>query len=49
MFDPGFRVAPTGGNFLLSQGIGAAEGTRTNVDAVYQIDADPALSKRNWS
>jgi hypothetical protein len=44
MFDPGFRFAPTGGNFLLSQGVGSAEGTRTNVDTVYQIDADPALS-----
>jgi hypothetical protein len=44
MFDPGFRFAQTGGNFLLSQGVGAAEGTRTNVDTVYQIDADPALS-----
>ena len=44
MFEPGFRVAPTGGNFLLSQGVGSGEGTRTNVDTVYQIDADPALS-----
>lgn len=44
MFDPGFRVAPTGGNFLLSQGVGSGEGTRTNVDTVYQIDANPALS-----
>jgi hypothetical protein len=44
MFDPGFRFAPTGGNFLLSQGIGSQAGTRTNVDTVYQIDADPALS-----
>jgi len=44
MFDPGFRFAPTGGNFLLSQGAGGGEGTRTNVDTVYQIDAAPALS-----
>ena len=44
MFDPGFRFAPTGGNFLLSQGAGGGEGTRTNVDTVYQIDSDPALS-----
>jgi fermentation-respiration switch protein FrsA (DUF1100 family) len=44
MFDPGFRFAPTGGNFLLTQGVGSQEGTRTNVDTVYQIDADPALS-----
>lgn len=44
MFDPGFRFAPTGGNFLLSQGVGFGEGTITNVDTVYQIDADPALS-----
>ena len=44
MFDPGFRLAPTGGNFLLSQGVGSQEGTRTNVETVYQIDADPALS-----
>jgi len=44
MFDPGFRFAATGGNFLLAQGIGSGEGTRTNVDTVYQIDSDPALS-----
>jgi len=44
MFDPGFRFAATGGNFLLAQGVGAGEGTRTNVDTVYQIDSDPALS-----
>jgi hypothetical protein len=44
MFDPGFRFAPTGGNFLLSQGAGTREGIFTNVDTVYQIDADPALS-----
>ena len=44
MFDPGFRFAGTGGNFLLAQGVGFAEGTVTNVDTVYQIDADPALS-----
>jgi pimeloyl-ACP methyl ester carboxylesterase len=44
MFDPGFRFASTGGNFLLTQGVGSAGGTRTNVDTVYQIDADPALS-----
>ena len=43
MFDPGFRFAPTGGNFLLSLG-GGAPGTRTNIDTVYQIDSDPALS-----
>jgi len=44
MFDPGFRFAGTGGNFLLAQGVGSQEGTRTNVDTIYQIDADPALS-----
>jgi hypothetical protein len=44
MFDPGFRFAPTGGNFLLAQGVSSAAGTRTNVDTVYQIDSDPALS-----
>ena len=44
MFDPGFRLSPTGANFLLAQSVGAQEGTRTNVDTVYQIDADPALS-----
>jgi hypothetical protein len=44
MFDPGFRFAPTGGNFLLAQGLTAGEGTRTNVDTVYQIDNNPALS-----
>ena len=49
MFDPGFRVAPTGGNFLLSQGVGSQAGTRTNVDTVYQIDADPALSSEEMA
>jgi hypothetical protein len=44
MFDPGFRFAATGGNFLLSQGVTSQAGTRTNVDTVYQIDNDPALS-----
>jgi hypothetical protein len=44
MFDPGFRFSGTGGNFLLAQGVGFAEGTVTNVETVYQIDADPALS-----
>jgi hypothetical protein len=44
MFDAGFRFAPTGGNFLFSQGAGGGDGTRTNVDTVYQIDNDPALS-----
>ncbi len=44
MFDQAFRFSGTGGNFLLSQGVGSAAGTRTNVDTVYQIDADPALS-----
>ena len=44
MFDPGFRFAGTGGNFLLAQGVGSQPGTRTNLDTVYQIDADPALS-----
>ena len=44
MFDAAFRFSATGGNFLLAQGVGSAEGTRTNVDTVYQIDADPALS-----
>jgi hypothetical protein len=44
MFDPGFRFAATGGNFLLSQGAGGGDGTRTNIDTVYQIDSDPALS-----
>jgi len=44
MFEPSFRFSATGGNFLLSQGVGSGEGTRTNIDTVYQIDADPALS-----
>jgi hypothetical protein len=44
MFDQAFRFSFTGANFLLSQGVGSGEGTRTNVDTVYQIDADPALS-----
>jgi hypothetical protein len=44
MFEQAFRFSVTGGNFLLSQGVGSAEGTRTNIDTVYQIDADPALS-----
>ena len=44
MFDSAFRFAPTGGNFLLAQGVTFGEGTITNVDTVYQIDNDPALS-----
>ena len=44
MFMEAFRFAPTGGNFLLTQGMGAAAGTRTNIDRVYQIDSDPALT-----
>lgn len=44
MFEQAFRFSFTGGNFLLAQGVGSAEGTRTNIDTVYQIDADPALS-----
>ncbi len=44
MFEPAFRFSGTGGNFLLAQGAGARDGTRTNVDTVYQIDSDPALS-----
>ena len=43
MFDPAFRFSGTGGNFLLAQGAGAP-GSRTNIDTVYQIDANPALS-----
>ena len=44
MFDPAFRApAGTNGNFLLAQGAGAP-GSRTNIDTVYQMDADPALS-----
>ena len=44
MFDPAFRFSFTNGNFLLAQGAGGGEGTRTNVDTVYQIDSDAALS-----
>ena len=44
MFEPAFRFSGTGGNFLLTQGAGGGDGTRTNVDTVYQIDSDPALS-----
>jgi hypothetical protein len=44
MFDPAFRFSGTGGNFLFAQGVGSQAGTRTNIDTVYQIDADPALS-----
>jgi hypothetical protein len=44
MFEQAFRFSGTGGNFLFNQGIGSGAGTRTNVDRVYQIDADPALS-----
>jgi Prolyl oligopeptidase family len=44
MFEEAFRFSGTGGNFLLTQGVGSAAGTRTNIDTVYQIDADPALS-----
>jgi hypothetical protein len=44
MFDAGFRFSATGGNFLLAQGVTSREGTRTNIDTVYQIDNDPALN-----
>jgi hypothetical protein len=44
MFEQAFRFSGTGGNFLLAQGVGSAAGTRTNIDTVYQIDANPALS-----
>ncbi len=44
MFEQAFQFSATGGNFLLGQGVGSAAGTRTNVDTVYQIDSDPALS-----
>jgi hypothetical protein len=44
MFEAAYRFSGTGGNFLLAQGVGSGEGTRTNVDTVYQIDSDPALS-----
>ena len=44
MFEQSFAFSATGGNFLFAQGVGSGEGTRTNVDRVYQIDSDPALS-----
>ena len=44
MFEQAFRFSGTGGNFLLTQGVGSAAGTRTNIDTVYQIDSNPALS-----
>ena len=43
MFDQAYRFSQTGGNFLLAQGAGAP-GSRTNIDTVYQMDADPAIS-----
>ena len=43
MFDQAYRFSGTGGNFLFQQGAGQP-GSRTNVDTVYQIDSDPALS-----
>ncbi len=44
MFEQAFAFAGTNANFLLSQGVGSQPGTRTNVERVYQIDNDPALS-----
>ena len=43
MFDQAYRFSATGGNFLFQQGAGQP-GSRTNIDTVYQIDSDPALS-----
>ena len=43
MFEQAYRFSATGGNFLFSQG-GGQPGTRTNIDTVYQLDADPGLS-----
>ena len=44
MFEQAYRFSATGGNFLFAQGVGSQPGTRTNIDTVYQIDSDPALS-----
>jgi len=44
MFLEAFRFSNTGGNFLLAQGVASAAGTRTNMETVYQIDSNPALS-----
>ena len=43
MFEQAYRFSATGGNFLFSQGAGQP-GSRTNVDTIYQLDNDPALS-----
>jgi hypothetical protein len=44
MFEQAFAFSGTGANFLLTQGVGSQPGTRTNIDRVYQIDNDPAVS-----
>lgn len=44
MFDQAFRFSATGGNFLLSQDVGFSAGSVGNLDRVYQMDSDPALS-----
>jgi hypothetical protein len=44
VFDEAFATSVTGGNFILTQGIGSPEGFVSNEDRVYQIDSDPALS-----
>jgi hypothetical protein len=49
MFEPAFRFSGTGGNFLLAQGVGSAAGTRTNLETVYQIDNDPAMSAEEFA
>jgi hypothetical protein len=44
MFEQAFIASGTGANFLFTQGVGSQPGSRTNLDTVYQIDSDPALS-----
>ena len=44
MFEQAFIASGTGANFLFTQGVGSQPGSRTNLDTVYQIDSNPALS-----
>jgi hypothetical protein len=44
MFEQAFRFSGTGGSFLFAQGVGFPEGRVSNVDTVFQIDSDPALT-----
>jgi hypothetical protein len=44
MFEQAFIASGTGANFLFTQGVGSQPGSRTNLDTVYQIDSNSALS-----